>query len=580
MKTQIHAFIILFFVSFLSFAQNIQSNFINYQGVASDASGNTISNTAIAVQIALKFGAPTATAIYIETHSPTTDSNGVFSIQIGNGTLVSGVYNPGFFGFNASYITVSLNGLEVGTTELNAVPFALSSLTSRDNLWYGDSTNGFIQNGVTNVVIQGSLGVTPNGGTAPQGAYVNEFSIDASFAGNSDTALPTEKAVKTYVDNEVQTINTTISNLSTVTGINDLSDGKTSPTSVYLGAGSGFSDAFTDRWNVGVGFQTLNFNTSGSFNTAIGYRSLKENTLGNANTAIGLDSGHSITTGNRNTLVGSYTFEDNISGVGNVGLGYGAGSNEAGSNKLYISNTDTSNPLIYGEFDTNILRLNGTTEARSFGNSPTTTDLILGGTSNTTAGDDGIISSDPDYAGSDLILISNDAVFINLDNDDNENGEFIINNGAGTGVFAVTEAGNVFVNGSLVHSSDKRLKRDIETLPYGLKDILKLEPKLYNWKNREEEHKSLGLIAQDVQEVIKEVVTTQDNAQKTLGISYTELIPVLINAIKEQQAQIESLKSIHKNKDTALAHVIERLESLEKVQKSNTSKVKYVASQN
>jgi len=105
--------------------------------------------------------------------------------------------------------------------------------------------------------------------------------------------------------------------------------------------------------------------------------------------------------------------------------------------------------------------------------------------------------------------------------------------------------GNVYVNGSLVHSSDRRLKKDISDLPYGLNEILQLQPKQYFWKNRTEQTRaSLGLIAQDVQKIIANVVKEGTDDKKTLSLSYTELIPVLINAIKEQQAIIstQSLK--------------------------------------
>lgn len=47
-------------------------------------------------------------------------------------------------------------------------------------------------------------------------------------------------------------------------------------------------------------------------------------------------------------------------GSGNVFLGHNAGYNEMGSNKLYIENSDISTPLIYGEFDNNLLQINGT----------------------------------------------------------------------------------------------------------------------------------------------------------------------------------------------------------------------------
>ena len=95
------------------------------------------------------------------------------------------------------------------------------------------------------------------------------------------------------------------------------------------------------------------------------------------------------------------------------------------------------------------------------------------------------------------------------------------------------------IHGAFVNSSDKRLKKDIENLSYGLAEILVLKPKEYNWINSENEHKSFGLIAQDVQEVMQELVHTADDKEQSLSISYIELIPVLIKGMQEQQAIIE-----------------------------------------
>lgn len=154
---------------------------------------------------------------------------------------------------------------------------------------------------------------------------------------------------------------------------------------------------------------------------------------------------------------------------------------------------------------------------------------------------------------------------IELDFDNDENGQFEIKNGAGAEVFEVDESGNVRVNGDVMHASDRRLKKDIEDLAYGLKEILQLQPKTYNWKSRETAHKSLGLIAQDVQPLIKEIVTAKDDAQKTLSISYTQLIPVLIKAIQEQQDII----NIQNTNYTAL---LQRVVQLENATNSNTGK--------
>lgn len=97
-----------------------------------------------------------------------------------------------------------------------------------------------------------------------------------------------------------------------------------------------------------------------------------------------------------------------------------------------------------------------------------------------------------------------------------------------------------------IQTSDRRLKTDIENLDYGLQDILKLKPVGYNWKKEngdapDEVDRHLGLIAQDVQKVIGEVVEKPKD-EGYLGMNYSELVPVLIQAIQEQQDQIRALQ--------------------------------------
>lgn len=96
------------------------------------------------------------------------------------------------------------------------------------------------------------------------------------------------------------------------------------------------------------------------------------------------------------------------------------------------------------------------------------------------------------------------------------------------------------VNGTFVNNSDRNAKKDIEDLHYGLAAVRKLRPVSFNWKEIYNPHKSLGLIAQEVRDVITEVIYEDDSdARKgALGVSYINLIPVLINAIKELDAQI------------------------------------------
>ncbi len=123
---------------------------------------------------------------------------------------------------------------------------------------------------------------------------------------------------------------------------------------------NGFNYVVTGNYNIGFGHSAANNITSGSHNMAIGTQ-----TLGN------------IATGSYNVAIGSSSLVLNISGLGNVAIGYNAGRtnvgnynvfigyycgyNETGSNKLYIENSSSAIPLIYGEFDNDILKFNGKT---------------------------------------------------------------------------------------------------------------------------------------------------------------------------------------------------------------------------
>ena len=91
-----------------------------------------------------------------------------------------------------------------------------------------------------------------------------------------------------------------------------------------------------------------------------------------------------------------------------------------------------------------------------------------------------------------------------------------------------------------VQTSDIRTKKNIEPLNYGIKEIMALEPVSYHWKDKPGITKKIGLLAQKVKEQVPEVVAG-DEKKEMLGINYPELIPVLINTIKQQQQQLALL---------------------------------------
>ncbi|TYA59316.1 tail fiber domain-containing protein [Formosa maritima] len=163
----------------------------------------------------------------------------------------------------------------------------------------------------------------------------------------------------------------------------------------------------------------------------------------------------------------------------------------------------------------------------------------------------------------------------NNDNTTTSSALFQVGNGVSTAnrtnAFTVFRNGNATLAGTLTQSSDRRLKTNISELPYGLKEILQMKPVNYNWKRYPEQQKSLGLIAQEVQPIINEIVHIAEDKDNTLSISYSELIPVLIKAIQEQQAIIESQKQTIQNQEQAsteqsalLQALLNRVEALEK----------------
>jgi hypothetical protein len=101
-------------------------------------------------------------------------------------------------------------------------------------------------------------------------------------------------------------------------------------------------------------------------------------------------------------------------------------------------------------------------------------------------------------------------------------------------------------NGTLTNtSSDARLKKGVIPLVYGLSEVIALNPVSYTWVDKARgEQPEIGLLAQEVRAIIPEVVG--ENADGMLSLDYPKLVAVLINAIKDQQDQIEDLKILVK----------------------------------
>jgi len=100
-------------------------------------------------------------------------------------------------------------------------------------------------------------------------------------------------------------------------------------------------------------------------------------------------------------------------------------------------------------------------------------------------------------------------------------------------------------------ASDIRFKENIKKIDSPLSKVLKLSGVSFDYKDaKNPEGQRLGLIAQDVQKIVPGIVKTMQDS--SLAISYSDLIPLLIEAVKEQQIQIEALKKVNGNNSGSL----------------------------
>jgi trimeric autotransporter adhesin len=125
---------------------------------------------------------------------------------------------------------------------------------------------------------------------------------------------------------------------------------------VFVGAGAGQFNQ-TGHRNVEVGFCTGDYNVDGIRNTLVGFQAGCMGITGSYNTYLGNLAGFN-STGNNNVFLGSQAGRNNYIGSYNVFIGNDAGMNDNTSNKLYIANSNTTTPLIYGEFDNKRLLFN------------------------------------------------------------------------------------------------------------------------------------------------------------------------------------------------------------------------------
>jgi len=114
-------------------------------------------------------------------------------------------------------------------------------------------------------------------------------------------------------------------------------------------------------FNVAIGNDAMYGTSSGGNNVAVGHQSLRTGGAKNDNVAIGTQAGYTLGAGDGNVFVGNEAAKLITSGSDNVFIGNFAGAAKTGSvsDTLWIDSTNTATPLIYGEFNNDLIKING-----------------------------------------------------------------------------------------------------------------------------------------------------------------------------------------------------------------------------
>ncbi|MCB0519268.1 MAG: tail fiber domain-containing protein [Saprospiraceae bacterium] len=511
--------IVFLLIAAASFAQAPQG--FKYQAVARNSDTSPMPNQDLGIRATILMGDQAGIPVYSERHTSTTNSLGVFHLNIGEGNTINGNFSAIEWGANDYFLKIDMDAAggtqyqNIGVTQLLSVPYAMyatkagsvegdndtDSQNEIQTLSYDPATQQLSLSNGGSVTLPTSTTYAPGSGITLNGNTISADDVSAtnelqqlSLSGNNlslsngggNVTLPTGT---TYTAGNGININGNAISADDVSATNELQQLSLSGNSLSLsnGGGSVSLSGFTPVWN-----------KSGSnayFNSGnIGIKTSSPNTILHVN-GTGVDN-------NGVTAVVRI-----VSGNGAQNLLMDGNEIDATADDLYLNNNTaenvilangggkvgigTSNPGVYA------LRINHPTEGLGLTRTSTNNTWEL-----RTA----------------------------LDNDLD-----LYYNGSYQGNF-------VDGSGQYVANSDRRLKKDFEPMTDVLSKVMKLEAMKYHFlKESDEDLKSLGFMAQDVAPYFPELayLNKRDDGSEYYVMNYAALSVVAVAAVQEQQQIIE-----------------------------------------
>jgi hypothetical protein len=257
-----------------------------------------------------------------------------------------------------------------------------------------------------------------------------------------------------------------------------------------------------------------------------------------------LDSACTITIG-PNTLKRVHMIENATSGSQNIIISQGSGAN-----------------VTIGPGDTKVVYLDGAGSGAAVVDAFVDLDLSGGSvnvsTVKTNSGDmtfdsAGDIILDADGAnisfkdgGTEIATLNNASSDLEIETKVSDKDFKIKGNDGGSGITALTidmsAAGAATFNNDVTAFSDERLKEDIQPITGGLEKVMQLQGVTYKRKDVSDPKTQIGVIAQQVEPILPEVVLTAEDEMGTKSVDYAKMTAVLIEAVKELKQEITQLK--------------------------------------
>ncbi len=493
-----------------------------------------------------------------------------------------GVHNS-FFGYAAGFNnqTGGDNAFFGNQAGANSTGFSNSffggfaggnNLTGSENAFFGRAAGQFNTTGNNNAFFGRSVGLHNMNGTG--NAFFGRSAGELNISGNDnaffgDLAGNGSNASGNSFFGSNAGLSNTLGAQNSFFGAQAGKSNLTGGFNAFFGSGAGFSntggnDSF---FGYNAGFQ----NATGSTNSFFGYQAGFGNTMGNSNAFFGESAGGGTTTGSNNSFFGYFAGNANATGSSNTIVGFLA---DAGSNNLSNAaaigaraQVTQSNSLVLGGIDgiNNGASVNvGIGTTAPLARLDVRGDLFVGLTSTpgptggnslyvaNDFGDDAHNSFRIDAFNNDLAIIGNSSAgaiagttisFRTATAGAGETTHVKINSDGTIALNALGLAGSTALclsasNQISTCSSSLRYKTAVQPFTGGLRILNRLCPISFTWT--QSSIRDIGLAAEDVARV-EPLLTFTNHKGEVEGVKYGQLSVLLINAIKEQQAQLERL---------------------------------------